>query len=300
MAATYFFGEVPGYPVGATFADRAAAKDARVHQVTQQGISGNRTVGANSIVVNGGYEDDLDLGNEIIYTGAGGNDPATKRQVADQELTQLGNAGLVISEENAYPVRVIRGSRGEKQYSPTSGLRYDGLFRVVRHWAETGKSGYRIWRFHLVALSAEEAEPFVPPGHPPQGRTQPKRAAGVVQRIVRNTQVADWVKGLYSHTCQICDQQLAMPVGHYAEGAHIRGLGRPHDGPDRAENILCLCPNHHVLLDKGALYIDDSMEVRSYDGQRIGQLTTLDGHDIDLAYVRYHRESFALPVDAPK
>src|SRR3954471_10654347 len=107
--ADYLFGQVPGNREGTTYVDRAHAKDAGVHQVTQQGISGNRTIGANSIVVNGGYEDDEDYGDEIIYTGAGGNDPVTKKQIADQEITQLGNAGLVISEANAYPVRVIRG-----------------------------------------------------------------------------------------------------------------------------------------------------------------------------------------------
>ena len=50
------------------------------------GISGTATEGADSIVVSGGYEDDEDHGDEIIYTGAGGNDPRTKKQIADQTL----------------------------------------------------------------------------------------------------------------------------------------------------------------------------------------------------------------------
>jgi hypothetical protein len=33
--------------------------------------------GAESIVVSGGYEDDEDHGDTIIYTGHGGNDPQT-------------------------------------------------------------------------------------------------------------------------------------------------------------------------------------------------------------------------------
>ena len=44
----------------------------------QRGISGTGAEGADSIVVNGGCEDDDDHGDEFIYTGAGGNDPATK------------------------------------------------------------------------------------------------------------------------------------------------------------------------------------------------------------------------------
>jgi putative restriction endonuclease len=59
-----------------------------VHRPTVSGISGTRAEGADSIAVNGGYEDDEDFGDEIIYTGAGGNDPNTGRQIHDQTLAQ--------------------------------------------------------------------------------------------------------------------------------------------------------------------------------------------------------------------
>jgi putative restriction endonuclease len=295
MAATYVFGEITGNPVGTTYVDREAVKNAGVHQVTQQGISGNRTDGANSIVVNGGYEDDVDLGDEIIYTGAGGNDPSTKRQIADQELTQLGNAGLVISEENAYPVRVVRGSRGAEAYSPITGFRYDGLYRVEEHWAETGKSGFRVWRYRLVKLADDEAAPYVPLSNLPEGNAKPVRVPGLVQRIVRSTMVSDAVKRVHDYTCQVCGTRLAVPVGDYAEGAHIRGLGQPHHGPDQPENVLCLCPNHHVLLDKGAIYVDDDFTVHDYQGVSLGQLAQSPDHTIDVAQLKYHREAFGLP-----
>src|SRR4051794_20635730 len=113
------------------------------------GISGTRAEGADSIVVNGGYEDDADFGDEIMYTGAGGNDPATGKQIADQTLDLPGNAGLVTSRNRGLPVRVVRGWRGDKTYSPAVGYRYDGLYRVADHWSETGKSGFRVWRFQL-------------------------------------------------------------------------------------------------------------------------------------------------------
>lgn len=295
--ATYVFGELAGQPVGTTYLDRAAVKDAGVHQVTQQGISGNGRDGANSIVVNGGYEDDEDLGDEIIYTGAGGNDPRTKRQVRDQEITQTGNAGLVVSEERGLPVRVTRGSRGDKAHSPSSGYRYDGLYRVTDHWAEPGKSGYRIWRFRLVRLAPDEAAPFTPPQNLPRGTVAPSRAAGVVQRIVRNSAVSDAIKRLHDSTCQICGVRLDLPVGDYAEGAHVRGLGRPHHGPDQPGNLLCLCPTDHVLLDKGAIYIDDAYIVRDYRGQRLGPLRRHPQHILDPAHLRYHRDAFSLPIN---
>jgi putative restriction endonuclease len=38
------------------------------------GIHGTAKEGADSIVVSGGYVDDRDMGDVIIYTGEGGND----------------------------------------------------------------------------------------------------------------------------------------------------------------------------------------------------------------------------------
>jgi len=47
----------------------------------QAGIVGGTGSGAESIVLSGGYTDDEDHGDEIIYTGDGGRDPRTGRQI---------------------------------------------------------------------------------------------------------------------------------------------------------------------------------------------------------------------------
>jgi len=39
-------------------------------------------------VLNEGYEDDEDHGDWMVYTGQGGRDPNTGRQIADQQLTR--------------------------------------------------------------------------------------------------------------------------------------------------------------------------------------------------------------------
>lgn len=293
--AGYFFGEIAGNPVGTPYRTRAEAKDAGVHRVTVQGISGNRTDGAESISVNGGYEDDQDLGDEIIYTGAGGNDPSTGKQIADQSLNQAGNAGMVVSEENGYPVRVLRGFKGDPAFAPATGYRYDGLYRVDSHWSEIGKSGYRIWRFRLLRLSPQEAAPYVPVENLPLGEERPRRTEGVAQRIVRSTAVSDAVKRMYEHTCQVCDVQLTLPVGLYAEGAHIRALGRPHDGPDTPDNVLCLCPNHHAQFDLGGIYVDRDYRVRDHTGTMIGPLYRKAAHPVSAEHLKYHRTAFGYP-----
>jgi len=69
------------------------------------------------------------------------------------------------------------------------------------------------------------------------------RRSSTVQRLVRNTVCAVRAKEWHEHRCQICGVQLQTPGGPYAEGAHIRALGRPHDGPDVESDLLCLCPN---------------------------------------------------------
>jgi len=85
----------------------------------------------------------------VIYTGQRGRDPGTGKQVADQELTR-GNRGLGISRNKGLPVRIIR--KVNEQY------RYDGLYRVADAWHEKGKSGFRVWRFHIVALEPDDIE----------------------------------------------------------------------------------------------------------------------------------------------
>src|SRR4051812_7525090 len=137
------FGEVQGVPVGSQFASRAELRDAGAHAPPMAGISGSEAEGADSIVVSGGYEDDEDFGDYIVYTGQGGNDQTTHKQIADQELDR-GNLALARSCLEGLPVRVVRGAVTGSPYAPPSGFRYDGIYFVESYWEEQGRSGYRI------------------------------------------------------------------------------------------------------------------------------------------------------------
>lgn len=287
------FGEISGVREGATWQSRREVAAAGIHRPLQSGISGTRAEGADSIVVSGGYEDDEDLGEEIIYTGAGGKDPDSGQQIRDQTIDQPGNAGLITSELDGLPVRVIRGSSGDPRYSPPTGYRYDGLYRVARHWSETGRSGFRVWRFHLVKLDDRERAPFTATPGSPQGNTTPRSTIGVVTRLVRSTPVSEWVKRLYDGSCQVCRSRLEVPGGVIAEGAHIRPLGRPHAGPDTPDNILCLCPNHHSQFDQGGIYIDDQFHVWGCNDVLVGPLAMDRTHAVSVEHIRYHRALWA-------
>lgn len=261
-----------------------------VHTPRMAGIAGSSSEGAESIVLSGGYEDDEDHGDVIIYTGQGGNDLATTKQVRDQELTR-GNLALVRSCLDGKLVRVIRGARHRSSYSPVVGYRYDGLYRVENFWHERGKSGYLIWRFRLVKA---DLLPVMPP-HPDAVKEErtaydplPRRAETIITRVIRSTEIASIVKRLYDYRCQVCRIRLETPGGPYAEAAHIRPLGRPHDGPDVLENILCLCPNHHLLFDTGTFTIEDDLCISGTKEK----ILTAKGHVIGLEYLRYHREHY--------
>ncbi|MDB5239528.1 MAG: hypothetical protein JWP57_153 [Spirosoma sp.] len=83
------FGNIPGIPEGSEFENRYFLSNYGIHRPLQAGISGSQTEGADSIVLSGGYEDDEDLGDVIIYTGHGGRSLDTGLQVADQQLVRL-------------------------------------------------------------------------------------------------------------------------------------------------------------------------------------------------------------------
>ena len=147
------FGHPHDVAPGMTFDCRADLAAAGVHRPLRRGISGSQAEGCDSIVVCTGYEDDVDEWDVITYTGEGGRDHSTRKQVLDQELTR-GNQALVLSYERDLPIRVSRGPMPGSSYAPERGYRYDGLYRVARWWTETGRSGHLIYRFRLERLTS--------------------------------------------------------------------------------------------------------------------------------------------------
>jgi len=281
--AVRVFGEIEGIAVGTEFENRVELAASGIHKPTQAGISGSTTEGADSIVVSGGYEDDEDYGDYIIYGGQVSNHPNTKQQLADAELSR-GNLALVVSYNKGLPVRVTRGL-GSKQRI----YRYDGLYLVERWWADRGKSGFKIYCF---ALRKIDDKPISTPAGElplPSSNQESGRVKSYTTRIVRDTLVSEAVKELHNHVCQACSTQIMRLGGAYAEGAYIRPLGRPHNGPDSPENILCLCPNCHVLFDGWAFTIEDD---GSLLGVLDGSLNELDTHMVNREYLRYHRRLF--------
>jgi putative restriction endonuclease len=244
---------------------------------------------AESIVISGGYEDDEDFGDSIIYTGQGGQEAG--KQVKDQEVSR-GNKALIFSEDHGSPIRIIRGAGGDPRFSPTSGYRYDGLYLVSNHWFEKSKNGPLVIRFELNIISDEiQPKPITQTlGAAPSGNAQPERKSVTSSPIKRDSSVSDWVKKAHNDRCQFCGITLVTRVGTYSTGAHIQGLGKPHYGKDETSNLLCLCPNCHVLFDKGVLYIanDNSTVINIVSGEK-SAMHLNPSHELDVQAISHHR-----------
>ncbi|XP_059059747.1 E3 ubiquitin-protein ligase UHRF1-like [Achroia grisella] len=165
------FGPIPGIEVGMCWRFRIQLSETGVHRPPVSGIHGRDVEGAYSIVLSGGYEDDVDNGNEFTYTGSGGRDLSGNKRTAEQSCDQTltrenkalarncavkeikeagGNAGN--NWRNGKPVRVVRSYKMMKhfpKYAPKEGIRYDGIYKVVKYYPEKGLSGYIVWKYLL-------------------------------------------------------------------------------------------------------------------------------------------------------
>lgn len=331
-------GHIDGVVPGEVFAGRVEVRGASLHGDNMRGISRLKDKDgvyiADAIVLNGGYVDDEDGWTWVQYTGASPDKDKAKdgkSLLRSQSWEYRDNAALKLSYERGYPVRIIRGYKGDERYSPGKGYRYDGLYTITAIRTAISKSPapdgspIEICQFDLERLPGPEqelttaerriaevleqqeallgTEPEPVDGNhddheapePAELEKFPSTRVIRVQRIVRDAATVRRIKALYNHECQMCGLRLVGPDGKpYSEGAHIKPLGTPHNGPDVERNILCLCPNCHVRLDIGAVVIakDWSLVVRAGmlgEGLRT-KLNMHRKHSVHEAYVRYHRE----------
>jgi len=161
--------------VGTVFVDRKALSACGIHRPPMAGIHGNPNTGAISIVLSWGYTDDVDNGDEILYTGSGKTEKGLP--VADQVL-EGGNGGLAKSSTLQNSIRVSRGSNLNSVYAPASGYRYDGLYVVDSYWQETTASGFKVWRYKLKRKSGQLPLPDPVPLDQQQQKKKSAKKAG--------------------------------------------------------------------------------------------------------------------------
>lgn len=153
-------GSIPGIDIGDQFFFRIELCVVGLHGQVQAGIdyvsaglSPSREPIATSIIVSGGYEDDEDGGDIIIYTGHGGKERHFLRHSVHQKL-QGGNLALERSRHYGIEIRVIRGLKCDG--SPTGKVYvYDGLYRIIDCWLDLGKSGFGVYKYKLVRIAGQ-------------------------------------------------------------------------------------------------------------------------------------------------
>ncbi|MFD4136171.1 YDG/SRA domain-containing protein [Streptomyces goshikiensis] len=315
MTVERAIGHIDGIALGAFLPRRRDVFDRSLHSDLQRGISKLKdTDGAlvsDAIVLNGGYEDDDDDWHEIRYTGASADvekDPETKQLLVSQSWDYPDNAALKLSYDRKYPIRILRGYKGDKRYSPKDGYRYDGLYRIraaaTAISRTPGPDGEPIEICQFTLERCQESE---------QGLTVAEKAivelvefgdeekfpqsrAVQVQRLIRDTAAARRVRDLYDGQCQTCGTRiLGANSKPHSQGAHLKPLAEPHKGPDVERNILCLCPNCHLRLDIGAISIGEDWSViervpQAGDRTTLPRLLLKKRHGLHQAYAQYQRE----------
>ncbi len=105
----------------------------------------------------------------------------------------------------------------------------------------------------------------------------PTRTETTIYRILRDTALARQIKKLHKDKCQLCGESIKISdQQYYSEAHHIKPLGGGHNGLDIKENILVLCPAHHVQCDYGAIQLS------------LSEIRTVPGHRISQEYIDYH------------
>ncbi|KAF8108815.1 hypothetical protein N665_0104s0130 [Sinapis alba] len=152
-------GSIPGVEIGDMFLYRLELCVVGLHGQPQAGIdyltahrSSNGEPIATSIIVSGGYEDDEDTGDVLVYSGHGGQDKL-HRQCQHQRL-ESGNLAMERSMHYGIEVRVIRGFKYDNAVSSKVYV-YDGLYRIVEYWFDVGKSGFGVFKFKLVRIEGQ-------------------------------------------------------------------------------------------------------------------------------------------------
>jgi hypothetical protein len=156
----------------------------------------------------------------------------------------------------------------------------------------SGRKHKRNPRFRLVDTRPLEAEAMLPPVPTVEAvdvSEPPRRVLSQIYRVLRDTDLARRIKATHRCKCQVCNGDgLQLTGGRlYAEVHHIQPLGAPHFGPDEPANIICVCPNCHVLLDYGAVKLD------------VSRLDPCPSHKVAGKYVDYHNEKVFSRVTAP-
>lgn len=204
----------------------------------------------------------------------------------DIQLRKTQARGLMHKEASAF-IRYVKGITGEN-FNPT-----------IEYWETQGMKKFSEWRKKWTLIRNQSAVDL----HDELVSTKDKidktevltRKTTIVNRIIRKNALSRFLKSLYESRCQICAYTFSVPGGKkYAETHHIRPLGTPHNGPDKENNMIVLCPLHHAMFDYGTIALHpEKLTLLSIDNtvSDIGKPLSLKRHTIFKESLEYHLET---------
>ncbi|KAE8669872.1 Histone-lysine N-methyltransferase, H3 lysine-9 specific SUVH1 [Hibiscus syriacus] len=112
-----------------------------------------------SIVSYGGYDNDAEDPDILIYSGQGGT-AGRDKEASDQKL-ERGNLALEKSLHRGNEIRVIRGLNDTINQSSKVYV-YDGLYKIQESWMEKGKSGCNMFKYKLARIPGQTGAESIP------------------------------------------------------------------------------------------------------------------------------------------
>lgn len=171
----------------------------------------------------------------------------------------------IVAERGVNAKTVFAHLVGKNVPSKLSVYKFDAL---LKGWLENNSTQLRDWylrdadRYDKTLIETFFGEPQVldiPKALDIDEPPESTRIETTIYRILRDTALSREVKIAQKFKCQLCDKTIKLTDGSfYAEAHHVKPLGRPFNGPDTKDNILCVCPTCHVLLDYKAIRLDQS------------------------------------------
>uniref|UniRef100_A0ACD5TA21 Uncharacterized protein n=2 Tax=Avena sativa TaxID=4498 RepID=A0ACD5TA21_AVESA len=155
-------GTAPGVQIGDIFYFRMELCVIGLHAATMSGIDYMSAKFGNDedsvaicIVAAGGYENEDDDTDTLVYSGSGGNSRNTE-EMHDQKL-ERGNLALERSLHRKNEIRVVRGFKDPACVAGKIYI-YDGLYKIQESWKERTKFGINCFKYRL------QREPGQPDG----------------------------------------------------------------------------------------------------------------------------------------
>ncbi len=138
----------------------------------------------------------------------------------------------------------------------------------LKSWLQNNSTKLKDWylidadRHDKVLIEAFFSQPQVldtPKATDINDPPETTRIETTTYRILRDTALSREVKIAQQFKCQLCSKTIQLGDGSfYAEAHHVKPLGSPYNGPDTKDNIICVCPNCHVLLDYKVIKLEQS------------------------------------------